>query len=368
MRLSLWVVAALAVTATVAWVLLANLGDLADADGGPGLLASNGTIVYEATGNIRMVNPNGSDDGRVIGAFNDGIGQTCPRYSPDGLWLLHEQWMLGGLIGDPALGKIGLLRSRVDDQGRPSPAAEPLVTIASSNSGMCGQWSPTGQAFATFRVADNGDMEIAIVSIDERTVAFLPASPSSASIDWSPSGDLLAFLTGNGIAIADISTGDVSVVATSATPEELSWSPDGQRFAYTGVTEGDRNDLFLINRDGTDEIRVTQGNEWESSPSWSPLGELAIVQTDCGQFECRAHVALYEEGGLTLLPQPLNEDTRSTEVQGPLVWSPDGALILHRAFVPTGKARQPLVATSRFGMSRVVTVEAGITSYDWQRR
>ena len=367
MRRTNWVIAGLAVTAAVVGVVIGNSGDLADQVGEP-LLARNGTIVYEANGNIRKVNPDGSDDGRVIGAFNDRIGQTCPRYSPDGLWLLHEQWMLGGLVGDPALGKIGLIRSRVDGQGRPSPTAEPLITIASSHSGVCGQWSSAGQAFATFRVGDNGDMDLAIVSIDERTVEFLPASTSSASIDWSPSGDFLACSTGNGLAIADISTGDVSVVTTSATPEELSWSPDGQRFAYTGVTEGDRNDLFLINRDGTNEIRVTQGDEWESSPSWSPRGELAIVQTDCGQFECRAHAALYQDGGLTLLPQPLIEDTRRTDVQGPLVWSPDGALILHRAFVPNGEWRQPLVATPTFGLPRVVTVEAGITSYDWQRR
>lgn len=79
-------------------------------------------------------------------------------------------------------------------------------------------------------------------------------------------------------------------------------------------------------------------------------------------------MALYEDGGLTMLAQPLIEGILSTEVQGPLVWSPDGALILHRAFVPNGKWSQPLVATPTFGLPRVVTIEAGIASYDWQRR
>jgi Tol biopolymer transport system component len=365
----LWVLVALAVGAMVVGAIVVNIGDHADEIGGP-LLANNGTIVYEANGNIRMVNPDGSEDGRVIGALNDGVQQHCPLFSPDGLWLSHQEPIFGGLVGDPDLEKIRLVRSHVDADGRPHPAAELLTEIDGNNweLGTCGQWSPDGKAIALFRTPNDADMEIAIVFMDDRSAEFLPVKPTSASIDWSPSGDQLAFPAADGIAIVDIAAGDFSVVPTSGAPEELSWSPDGQRFAYTGFVEGDQSDLFLVNRDGTTEIRITGGTEWESSPSWSPLGQLALVRTDCGQFECRADVALYEDGGLTLVPQALIENTLSTQVQGPLVWSPDGRWILHLAYAPIQLAGQPLVATPVTGVPQVVTIEFGINSYDWQRR
>jgi dipeptidyl aminopeptidase/acylaminoacyl peptidase len=369
MRRTMWVLAGLAVTTAVVGGVIVNFGDLGDRVGGP-LLTSNGTIVYEANGNIRMVNPDGSEDGRVIGALNDGVAQTCPRYSPDGLWLSHQESLFGGLVGDPDLEKTGLVRNRLDTDGRPHPAAELLTEIHGSNweLGKCGQWSPDGQAIALFRTPNDADGEIAILSMGDRSVEFLPGSLASDSIYWSPAGDLLAFATRDGIAIADIAAGEFSVVPTLVTPEELSWSTDGQRFAYTGFVEGDQSDLLLINSDGTNEIRVTDGTEWESSPSWSPLGQLALVRTDCGQFECRAHVALYEDGRLTLLPQALIENTLSTQVQGPLVWSPDGRWILHLAYAPIQLAGQPLVATPLTGVPQVVTIEFGINSFDWQRR
>ncbi|MEX0698560.1 MAG: hypothetical protein WD354_02400 [Acidimicrobiia bacterium] len=375
MRRSLWVVAALAVMAAVIGAVMVNLPDLKDEGGGAGL-AANGTIVYEASGNIRMVNPDGSEDGRVIGALNDGIAQTCPRYSPDGVWLSHQESLFGGLVGDPDLEKVSLVSSHVDADGRPNPAARSATVFEGSNifegssMGPCGRWSPDGGSMALFQVTDDGVLGIAIVSMDEIAVLFLPHTPHLASIAWSPDGTFLAFPTVEGIAMSRPATCEIQVVPTSVTPKELSWSPDGNRFAYTGIPDlADRTDLFLINRDGTNEIQLTRGREWESHPAWSPLGDnLAFVQETCDPNGCRSHIAMHTSGHFVALPPARIDNQVTTSIQGPLVWSPDAQWILHVASGPFTLPGQPLVIAPAQGVPQLVTIEFGITSYDWQRR
>lgn len=51
------------------------------------------------------------------------------------------------------------------------------------------------------------------------------------------------------------------------------WSPDGRRLAFTCVVERGNDDLCLINRDGSDFVRLTTGAASESDPAWSPDGK-----------------------------------------------------------------------------------------------
>ena len=50
------------------------------------------------------------------------------------------------------------------------------------------------------------------------------------------------------------------------------WSPDGTRIAYFGRLAGNP-DIYVVNIDGTNMVRMTENNidDWE--PSWSPDGE-----------------------------------------------------------------------------------------------
>lgn len=64
-----------------------------------------------------------------------------------------------------------------------------------------------------------------------------------------------------------------------------SWSPDGKKIAFAGQTE-DHFDIFVMNSDGTDMIRLTSAKKtngkWASNedPSFSPDGRFVIYTSD----------------------------------------------------------------------------------------
>jgi len=55
------------------------------------------------------------------------------------------------------------------------------------------------------------------------------------------------------------------------------WSPDASQLAYLHSGNAGRNDLFVINSDGTNKRRLTNTPEEEGIPAWSPTGETIAV-------------------------------------------------------------------------------------------
>jgi Tol biopolymer transport system component len=61
----------------------------------------------------------------------------------------------------------------------------------------------------------------------------------------------------------------------------LSWSPDGGRIAFEHNDESDRPGIFVMNADGTNAQRLTNGE----SPSWSDGLALAFTSNRDGNSE-----------------------------------------------------------------------------------
>src|SRR6059036_1302110 len=59
------------------------------------------------------------------------------------------------------------------------------------------------------------------------------------------------------------------------------WSPDGKQVVFTGFSNG-FTDLFIINRDGTGQRRLTNDKYADLHPSWSPDGKTIAFVTDRG--------------------------------------------------------------------------------------
>jgi len=79
------------------------------------------------------------------------------------------------------------------------------------------------------------------------------------------------------IFVMDLLTGTHGRVGGGEFDEHLDmdpvYSPDGLWIAYSS-SRGNNGDIFLVRSDGSEEVRLTQGKERESSPTWHPGGEI----------------------------------------------------------------------------------------------
>jgi Tol biopolymer transport system component len=99
------------------------------------------------------------------------------------------------------------------------------------------------------------------------------------------------------------------------------WSPDGQRIAF--VSERDRNrDIFVMNADGTDMIQLTNNISDNYSPTWSPDGtKIAFVSDRDGGWDKSEIYVMNTDGSDQV--RLTNNDARDLQP----VWSPDGRKI-----------------------------------------
>jgi WD40 repeat protein len=80
--------------------------------------------------------------------------------------------------------------------------------------------------------------------------------------------------------------GEVDLVApTPFADEAVAVSPDGDRFVFSALRDGNR-DLFLIDADGSNEVRLTDDPADDRQPAWSPDGSrIAFASGRSGDWE-----------------------------------------------------------------------------------
>jgi Tol biopolymer transport system component len=104
-------------------------------------------------------------------------------------------------------------------------------------------------------------------------------------------------------------------------------SPDGKWVAYTVTTidkEADkrRTALWMINWEGTQDIRLTFGQQSASSPQWSPDGKYLSFLSSDGEKGKTQIWLLDRRGGASQQLTKVKEEINDYH------WSPDGKRIL----------------------------------------
>ena len=61
------------------------------------------------------------------------------------------------------------------------------------------------------------------------------------------------------------------------------WSPDGRRVVYAVNLYKDEWDIFVMNRDGSDQKALTHFSVEDAAPRWSPDGEKIIFSRKIGE-------------------------------------------------------------------------------------
>lgn len=128
-------------------------------------------------------------------------------------------------------------------------------------------------------------------------------------------------------------TGRTQLTETAETYEYgPAWSPDGARIAFAralpyddGTFSGYNSfDVYSINADGTDEVRLTDSPTHDSEPAWSPDGSrIAFSSARDGRREIYAMDAS-PEGAANVPARLTNKRGGNTAPD----WSPDGARIV----------------------------------------
>ena len=241
-------------------------------------------------------------------------------------------------------------------------------------------WSPDGHtvAFAGFRKGQPGDIYTAdIYGGRERRLTATSAHEDMPR--WAPDGRRIAFVRTVRfvrqlfVMNAD-GSGERQLTFDPLPSFAPSWSPDGRRLAFARGREGEGAndslrvdaedgavpagsplppaDVYVLDLDGGGERRLTYGPSIDTSPAWSPLGDLIAFTSNRNLAGAQQLFVMRPDGSeqrkLTAHPVLFHTEQRPA-------WSPDGSTI---AFVADNR-HPPL------GNSTIYLVDADGTN---QRR
>jgi hypothetical protein len=114
---------------------------------------------------------------------------------------------------------------------------------------------------------------------------------------------------------AAISLGD----GVTATDRDPAWSPDGLRLAFTSLSNGNI-DVFVMDADGSNRVRLTTHLAADQNPTWSPDGaRIAFVSERDGNAEI---YVMRADGS-----EQVRLSSRADAADVDPAWSPDGTRI-----------------------------------------
>lgn len=173
-------------------------------------------------------------------------------------------------------------------------------------------WSPDGTKIAYLLDTSYGT-ELHIVSVDTATsnlvTTFVPCQKDPS---WSPDSSQITFASsheGNwDIYTSLVEAGESFNLTNTPTLNEFepSWSPIGQdiafvRFSPISNTEAEQ-DIYLVDSNGNNEVRLTHSTFYESQPKWSPDGtKIAFLSTSANNSTWFLEVMNADGSALTRL-------------------------------------------------------------------
>jgi Tol biopolymer transport system component len=173
-------------------------------------------------------------------------------------------------------------------------------------------WSPDDSS-VVFSARTGGGDDIKVWHSDGTVSNLTNSEAVDTDPDWSSDGRI-AF------ASSDAEIYVISPDGSGATPVgpggDPAWSPDGTRIAFT-TRDGNSDEIYVMDADGSNPVRLTTSASNDMSPDWSPDGTGIVYASGGDLFMVNA-----DGSG------PPVQLTKTPESEANPAWSPDGTLIL----------------------------------------
>ncbi|HMO15435.1 MAG TPA: DPP IV N-terminal domain-containing protein [Pirellulaceae bacterium] len=250
-------------------------------------ISPTGIDVYTPRSNAsaqQLVVTTQSNNHRQIAMLDPATGETRlltrratdhwnPSISPDGLRVVYHRQTEGIQLAEvetwssPPESKLRLLRM-VGSFPAFSPDASQVALV--------------GRNFSSLDIMNSNG--------SNRRTIYRGSGRSVFSVSWAKSGeDTVAFATGPTFQ-SPAARVDISVIKTSGDEHQLltsehgnnafpSFSPDGQKLVFRSGRDGNKN-LYIMQRDGTNIQRLTQGGWTDTMCHWSPKGDWIVFSSD----------------------------------------------------------------------------------------
>ena len=107
-------------------------------------------------------------------------------------------------------------------------------------------------------------------------------------------------------------------------------APETPKIAFTSSRDGNR-DIYLMNPDGTQQVKITNHRAIDSMPAWSPTGEQILFSSDRDKEKLHWDIYLMDADGSNVRAVFAKSADRSQAE-----WSPDGKQIAYTRREPSG--------------------------------